>query len=70
MLTPSPPTPTPGRRTRGNNVDRYTPGNGALLSAVAMMVGGGWDGDGGIAAPGLPQDGSWKVLAEGFHKMF
>jgi hypothetical protein len=47
----------------------YTPGNGALLSAVAMMVGGGWDGDGGGIAPGLPHDGSWKVQAEGFHRM-
>ena len=47
----------------------YTPGNGALLSAVAMMV-GGWDGDKGVAAPGLPRDGSWHVQAEGFVKMF
>jgi hypothetical protein len=46
----------------------YTPGNGALLSAVAMLV-GGWDGDGGKAVPGLPQDG-WNVRAEGFAKMF
>ena len=48
----------------------YTPGNGALLSAVAMMVGGGWDGDGGKPAPGLPRNAGWKVQAEGFHKMF
>ena len=47
----------------------YTPGNGALLSAVAMLV-GGWDDDAGVHAPGLPQDGSWKVQAEGFTKMF
>ena len=47
-----------------------TAGNGGLLSAVAMLAGGGWDGDGGKPAPGLPQDGSWTVLAEGFEKMF
>ena len=47
-----------------------TAGNGGLLSAVAMLAGGGWDGDGGKPAPGLPQDGSWKVQAEGFQKMF
>ena len=40
-----------------------------LLTAVAMMV-GGWDGDGGRPAPGLPQDAGWVVVAEGFAKMF
>ena len=44
----------------------YTPGNGALLSAVAMLLGGGWDGDDGEPLPGVPRDGSWKVTAEGF----
>ena len=46
----------------------YTPGNGALLAATAMLAGGGWDGDDGEALPGLPRDGSWKVRAEGFAK--
>ena len=53
-----------------NFLPLYTPGNGALLSAVAMMVGGGWDGDDGRPAPGLPRDAGWKVQAEGFQKMF
>jgi len=44
----------------------YTPGNGALLSAVAMLV-GGWDSQppGGFAFPK-----GWHVRAEGFAKMF
>ncbi|KAL1511560.1 hypothetical protein AB1Y20_006354 [Prymnesium parvum] len=46
----------------------YTPGNGALLAAVAMLAGGGWDGDDGLPLPGLPRDGSWRVRAEGFAK--
>ena len=46
----------------------YTPGNGALLAAVAMLAGGGWDGDDGQPLPGLPRDGSWVVRAEGFAK--
>ena len=45
----------------------YTPGNGALLSAIAMVV-AGWDGDDGEPLPGLPRDGSWRVQAEGFAK--
>jgi hypothetical protein len=35
--------------------------------AIAFLV-GGWDGDGGVPAPGLPR--SWKVKAEGFAKCF
>jgi len=46
----------------------YLPANGALLSAVALMA-GGWDGAPDQPAPGFPQDGSWKVRAEGFRKM-
>ncbi len=42
----------------------YLPGNGALLTAVAMMA-GGWKGS--VAeAPGFPKDGSWVVDCEGF----
>ena len=45
----------------------YLPGNGGLLTAVAMMA-GGWDGSEGDF-PGFPKDGSWKIKAEGFKKM-
>jgi hypothetical protein len=50
------------------NLPVYLPGNGALLAAVAMMA-GGWDGAPRQAAPGFPQDGGWKVRAEGFNPL-
>lgn len=45
----------------------YLPGNGGVLTAVAMMA-GGWDGSKGMN-PGFPANGKWKVKAEGFKKM-
>lgn len=45
----------------------YLPGNGGVLTAVAMMA-GGWDAA-EVELPGFPEDGSWKVKAEGFKKM-
>jgi hypothetical protein len=45
----------------------YLPGNGALLSAVAMMC-AGYDGC-TVAEPGIPKDGKWKVRWEGLQKM-
>lgn len=44
----------------------YLPGNGGLLSAIAMMVGGY---DGSKELPGIPKDGKWKVRWEGLRKM-
>jgi hypothetical protein len=44
----------------------YLPANGALLSAVALMV-AGWDG--GPPQPGIPKDGGWKVRAEGLRAL-
>ncbi len=44
----------------------YLPGNGGLLSAVAMMA-AGWDGAPDIPAPGFPKNGKWKVKVEGIH---
>ncbi len=46
----------------------YLPANGALLAAVAMMA-GGWDGAPVANAPGFPQDGSWRVRAEGLRRL-
>ncbi|HSC55113.1 MAG TPA: hypothetical protein VLC98_15885 [Phnomibacter sp.] len=43
----------------------YLPGNGGLLAAIAMMV-GGYDNSGNL--PGIPTSG-WKVKYEGFEKM-
>lgn len=45
----------------------YLPGNGALLTAVAMMC-AGWDGCDTVN-PGFPNDGKWDVRWEGLHKM-
>ena len=45
----------------------YLPGNGGLLTAVAMMC-AGWDGSQGIN-PGFPKDGDWDVRWEGLHPM-
>lgn len=41
----------------------YLPGNGGLLTAIAMMC-AGWDGSEGIN-PGFPKDGKWNVKWEG-----
>ena len=57
-----------GQCRMGSFLPVYTPGNGALLSAAAMLLGGGWDGDDGRPLPGMPRDGSWRVQAEGFVK--
>ncbi|MDR0988090.1 MAG: hypothetical protein LBM06_01325 [Prevotellaceae bacterium] len=45
----------------------YLPGNGGLLTAVALMC-AGWDGC-TTPNPGFPKDGTWKVRWEGLHPM-
>ena len=40
----------------------YLPGNGGLLTAVAMMC-AGWDGN-SVENPGFPKDGTWNVQWE------
>ena len=45
----------------------YMPGNGGLLTAIAMMV-AGFDGAKG-AMPGIPKNGGWRVKWEGLNKM-
>jgi hypothetical protein len=45
----------------------YLPGNGGLLTAVAMMC-AGWDGS-KEKDPGFPKDGKWDVRWEGLKKM-
>ncbi|VAX23038.1 Polygalacturonase [hydrothermal vent metagenome] len=57
-----------GHNYQTSNLPIYLPGNGGLLSAVAMMA-AGWDGAPGINAPGFPQDGSWTVRWEGLKRM-
>jgi len=45
----------------------YMPGNGGLLTAIAMMV-AGYDGA-KEQLPGIPKNGKWKVKWEGLKKM-
>lgn len=46
----------------------YLPGNGGLLTTIAMMC-AGWDGCKTDNNPGFPQDGTWNVKWEGFQRM-
>lgn len=46
----------------------YLPGNGGLLTTVAMMC-AGWDGCQDENNPGFPKDGTWNVRWEGFKPM-
>lgn len=46
----------------------YLPGNGALLTAVAMMC-AGWEGCASPSNPGFPKDGKWNVRWEGLNRM-
>lgn len=46
----------------------YLPGNGALLTAIAMMC-AGWDGATYMQNPGFPHNGQWDVRWEGLRKM-
>ena len=46
----------------------YLPGNGALLSAIAMMC-AGWDGCTEVNNPGFPKDGKWNVRWENLKRM-
>ncbi len=46
----------------------YLPGNGALLTAIAMMC-AGWDGNKEGLNPGFPKDGHWNVRWEGLRRM-
>jgi len=57
-----------GHNYQRGNLRIYLPGNGALLSAIAMMC-AGWDGYTGPDAPGFPKNGKWKVKWEGLKPM-
>lgn len=58
---------TNGHNYQDGRLRIYLPGNGALLSAVAMMC-AGYDGC-TVAEPGIPKNGKWKVRWEGLQKM-
>jgi len=56
-----------GHNYQDGRLRLYLPGNGGLLTAVAMMC-AGWDGSEGDA-PGFPKDGTWNVKWEGLQPM-
>lgn len=56
-----------GHNYQDQRLRLYLPGNGGLLTAVAMMA-AGWDSASGDT-PGFPRDGTWKVRWEGLERM-
>ncbi len=56
-----------GHNYQDDRLTIYLPGNGGLLTAIAMMC-AGYDGC-PITNPGIPKNGKWKVKWEGFEKM-
>ncbi len=58
-----------GHNYQGDALPIYLPGNGGLLTAVAMMC-AGWDGCESTNAPGFPDDGTWVVKWEGLQPLF
>jgi hypothetical protein len=57
-----------GHNYQSERLTLYLPGNGGILTTVAMMC-AGWDGT-TENNPGFPKDGTWKVQWEGFKPMF
>lgn len=53
-----------GHNYQSKRLPLYLPGNGGLLTAVAMMA-AGWDGAPEEPAPGFPKNGPWRVRQEG-----
>ena len=56
-----------GHNYQDDRLRIYLPGNGGLLTAVAMMC-AGWEGSEG-PNPGFPKDGNWDVKWEGLMPM-
>jgi len=56
-----------GHNYQRQNLQLYLPGNGGLLTAVAMMA-AGWDGGPQQPNPGFPREG-WNVRWEGLKPM-
>lgn len=57
-----------GHNYQSARLPLYLPGNGGLLTAVAMMA-AGWDGCPDRPAPGFPDNGKWNVRWEGLKRM-
>ena len=56
-----------GHNYQDDRLRLYLPGNGGLLTAIALMC-AGYDGSKEIN-PGVPRNGKWKVRWEGLRKM-
>lgn len=56
-----------GHNYQDQQLTIYLPGNGGLLTAIAMMC-AGWDGSSGVN-PGFPKNKKWKIKWEGLQKM-
>jgi protein-glucosylgalactosylhydroxylysine glucosidase len=56
-----------GQNYQDDHLRIYMPGNGGLLTAIAMMI-AGYDGNKN-SMPGIPKNGKWKVKWEGLKKM-
>ena len=56
-----------GHNYQNERLRIYLPGNGGLLTAVAMMC-AGWDGN-TVPTPGFPKNGKWNVRWEGLSPM-
>ena len=56
-----------GHNYQNQGLTLYLPGNGGLLTAVAMMC-AGYDGC-EVDLPGFPKDGTWKVKWEGLNPL-
>lgn len=58
---------TNGHNYQDKRLRLYLPGNGGVLSAIALMC-AGYDGC-ETENPGIPKDGNWKVKWEGLSRM-
>jgi len=56
-----------GHNYQNGSLRIYLPGNGGLLTAIAMMC-AGWDGE-DADTPGFPKNGKWRVKWEGLKPM-
>ena len=56
-----------GHNYQNKRLTLYLPGNGSLLSAIALLC-AGYDGN-TIPDPGFPKNGKWKVRWEGFKRL-
>jgi hypothetical protein len=57
-----------GHNYQSARLPLYLPGNGGLLTAVAMMA-VGWDGCPDRPSPGFPNNGKWNIRWEGLRRM-